>query len=46
VHQDDDGTEEEKNEDKDEAIKTTCSGRAITKLTHLIEEYGASGYDN
>jgi hypothetical protein len=46
VHKDDDGTKEEENEDKDEAIKTTCSGRAVTKLTHLIEEYGASGYDN
>jgi hypothetical protein len=35
-----------KNGDKDEAIKTMCSGQAVTKLTCLIQEYGASGYDN
>jgi hypothetical protein len=23
-----------------------CSGQAVTKSTCLIEEYGASGYDN
>jgi hypothetical protein len=40
------GAEEEKNEDEDEAIETTRSGRAVTKPTRLIEEYGASGYDN
>jgi hypothetical protein len=27
-------------------IKTMHSGQAVTKLTCLIEEYGASGYDN
>jgi hypothetical protein len=46
ARENDGGAEEEKNEDEDEAIKTTHSGRAVTKLTHLIEEYGASGYDN
>jgi hypothetical protein len=46
ARENDGGAEEEKNEDEDEAIKTTRSGRAVTKPTRLIEEYGASGYDN
>jgi hypothetical protein len=54
----DDGAKEEKYDDEEEAIKMTQSGQrggdqndtirlqAITKPTCLIEEYGASGYDN
>jgi hypothetical protein len=45
ARENDGGAEEEKNEDKDEVIKTMHSGQAITKPTCLIKEYGASGYD-